>query len=340
MGKNEEIVAEQVEETEAQDVEDDTPNPFGDYDYDDTDASDDEAADDEGVESEAAESTGEDDEETAPEASKPAGDRVGKVKPKSDEPEVDTKPSGRAVDRELADLAHKAGLDDSDIKAFKDAESLERFLVKRVRQEPSAQPEAPADEPAYELDLPAELRENLEPGLVKAVEGLNSHYGEQVKALKTQLKQVTDHLVYQERVADVGRFDKAIAKLGEEFGEIFGDGESLSMPADDPQLLNRNKVFEAIIRQREAFTRKGQRPPAWDELARREAFAEFGEQVAEARSKKTRDEIRKGLSGRHGAIAGRPTAGRTRDLPLGEERAIRNLESQLRQRGIRDDEYA
>ena len=60
MGKNEEIVAEQVEETEAQDVEDDTPNPFGDYDYDDTDASDDEAADDDGVEPEASESTGED----------------------------------------------------------------------------------------------------------------------------------------------------------------------------------------------------------------------------------------------------------------------------------------
>jgi hypothetical protein len=272
-----------------------------------------------------------------------------------------TPAGGQEQDGEFsADLvarAKEAGFTEEEAKAFGNAAALENTLVAidrkaaallaRSGQAPdAAKPtgEQPEGEPstqksdqkgtqkstqktgqedsgAFKLELD---EENYDEGLVKALKGLNEHYGRQFSELSKVLAPVRAFVESQEEA----RFDGFFKELGSEYEDLFGTGTGQELLAGGEEtkklLVNRNKVIEARDELVHLYRNTGRSIPNDAELMKRACMSAFADKTQAI----ARKQVAGQLDRRSRTAIHRPSGTKGRALG-GEAAAIQHIKRVL-----------
>jgi hypothetical protein len=295
----------------------------------------------------------EDDEEESA-ADDDSGDEDGDEDGQAEEPSG--KGSKSKIDKELRRMARDYGMDEETINEFPSSRALERVLLgmKRTSDRSSGSREGKADQakPAgdgkqedkpkskrFDLTIPQELEDALDPEFMKNFKGMNDHYGSQMDELSGKLDRVYQYLQRQEQDGAIRDFDRAVVPLAKDFPEILGKGPTGRLKAGSKELENRDEVWKEVNRRIQQFREAGQRVPSYEELVKRAFRVVFYDDVMARESKAARDELRKGLKARRGVMAGRPSGRQGRTRAKGEEAGADFAEKWYRDHGITTDDY-
>lgn len=249
--------------------------------------------------------------------------------PKSGAPDsaevVDESDAG--VLRELASKAKTLGMHDDEISQLKDTGALRSVIAALQRQasvetaedeQSRRKPDAGAN-PSSEYEALAALDEDdaIDPSAIKAI-----------KALKAELDRMKSSSV--ERSAPNVRVEEAdymIAKLGEDFADVFGDGPSSSLSSRSEHYKARASVVSEMQRIREAAKGAKKRVPDANEAFDQAVRSVFGGKVKQVEQRQLASKVKQ----RESQLIARPTNNGKRPVS-GREKAIANVASMMRDR--------
>ncbi len=110
---------------------------------------------------------------------------------------------------------------------------------------------------------------------------MNAHYA----GMAEQQQQVIGQLVLQNQQAvlesERGTFDAWVAKQGDEWKDLLGEGSSVRLDPHSPQLQNRNAIFRARQDQEKQYRAIGVTPPPMEELLTQALHSTFYAQAGE-----------------------------------------------------------
>lgn len=237
----------------------------------------------------------------------------------------------KGLDPQLVAAAKMAGLNDEDIAAFPSEAALDRTLASLARRgllgqgkprEASPTPEAAkpqaqevqAETKAHRYELPKELDEYDEQ-IVKVIRGMNEHYAAQLEALAAKADKADkieqawtaqqQESQRSQMMRDIEWFDTKIAGLGEEFQELFGKGDTLSLEPGEA-LTHRDEVFSQMLALAKVYRDTGLRMPSPDVLFDRAFHSVHGKTINQKAKQSARQEINKALQEQSKAAMGRP----------------------------------
>ena len=130
-------------------------------------------------------------------------------------------------------------------------------------QQPVVEPEASGDFKAFQL--PPDKRDMLDEDLLDVLDQMNEHYQNEMKSLRSTI-------VQQETVDDEAQFDKVVQSLGDEWQDVFGEGDGRDLARsgqNDPVAMtnfnHRALLFEAVEAVREVNSKQGYKPMALEQ---------------------------------------------------------------------------
>ncbi len=236
-------------------------------------------------EEEKKEQTGEEKKDTADKSSEEKKDTAeGKGEDKGDDKEGDKTADGKKSDEETDDSvlsdelltkAVKFGFSLQEARAFKSAKALSSSLglVERALTVASESKsgddkkdtgdkkteDAPGFKPfeAKPFELKFENEDEIDPELLTAIRGMNEHHksqidamnahnAEQFKSITDSVKSVTANMASQSNQNFEKTFDSMVSGLGKNFETELGKGGFTSLAKDSTQLVNRQKVVNAM----------------------------------------------------------------------------------------------
>lgn len=146
-------------------------------------------------------------------------------------------------------------------------------LYKRPTQLPAAPATLPqkADvEPEGEtesFELPVDKMDMLDEDLQDVIREMNGHYQQRYESLHAELKQSNEMLAMQQGQDEEMQFDEVVQSLGEDWKEIFGDGDGRDLvqtgqsdPAAMTNFNHRALLFEAVQAVRDVNEKQGNKP--------------------------------------------------------------------------------
>ena len=161
----------------------------------------------------------------------------------------------------------------------------------------------PGDDPLKPFELPEDKLEMLDPDLRDLVEGMNSHYQQQIASLRSAQSQ-------EQQLSESAKFDETVRSLGTGWEEVFG-GEpgdrllqsSQADPIANAKLQQRITLFEDVQAVRKVNQERGFKPLSLEQ------------EVQFALMQRYPDKFNQSISGtsrsRQGVTASRPTQRRT-----------------------------
>jgi len=239
----------------------------------------------------------------------------------------------------LIDRAHDLGLSDKDIGEFDSTEALEkaltvyeRRLMASLRQPeppPPIQQQAATQQARVPVELPDLDPKEFDEGLVKAWGSMK----EMVRYLNDQNQQLVNHIRAEQGRAEDARFDDHIAKLGDQYKEIFGAGSVSELDPKSTEFKNRAEVYRAMHSLKLGYQQLGTRLPSEGELFKRAVNSVFGDKILSKTAATERQKIAATLKKRSKQHIGRATHREGIDSRTGEQRAIDAVRAKLRDRG-------
>ena len=258
---------------------------------------------------------------------KPALEEKPEIIPE-EKPDADDKNSGdEKFSDDVIERAALFGLDETDIAAFKDGPSLNRFLNKLEKEQGGAtENSAPKkDDDDFEID-----EEKFEPEVVKmskTVKGLKA----QLEKVQNQLKESDERRHQTDMQQQERAFDDMFDVIGDEFDGVFGKGTVHSLKKDSAELQARNlavRRFNALL---DAAVRDGEELPPPVELMRKAALSEFSKHAIKVKNKKLAEKLKE----RESQIITRPSSkegtektGKTNEDIMKEVHKILGVEGQ------------
>ena len=145
----------------------------------------------------------------------------------------------------------------------------EQGLYRRPAQQPPAPP-APEPEDTGKVvpfQLPADSRERLDEDLLVVLDQMNEHYQEELTSLRSSVGQRESDLADQQAQNEEKRFDEAVQKLGNEWQDVFGEGNGMDLirvghrdPVAMTNFNHRAMLFETVEAIREVNAKQGYKP--------------------------------------------------------------------------------
>lgn len=242
----------------------------------------------------------------------------------------DSKPvdeSDAGMLQELAKSAKELGMQDDEISQIKDPGALRSVVAALQRQaasesapEPTGQKPDAGESPSSEYEALAALDPDdaIDPSAIKAI-----------KALKAELDRLRVKPVEKAAAPEVRpeEADYLIAKLGEDYVSIFGDGPATSLSKKSGEFRARLQVVEEMKRiQDDARSAKRKVPESKDafEQALRSVF---GSHVQSVERKRLASQVQR----RESQLIARPANNGKRPVS-GREKAISNVAAIMRER--------
>ena len=248
-----------------------------------------------------------------------------------EKPDADDKNSGdEKFSDDVIERAALFGLDETDIAAFKDGPSLNRFLNKLEKQQGETTEKKPDPEKETDADDFAIDEEKYEPEVVKmakTVKGLKA----QLEKVQNQLKESDERRHQTDMQQQERAFDDMFDVIGDEFDGVFGKGTVRSLKKDSAELQARNlavRRFNALL---DAAVRDGEELPPPVELMRKAALSEFSKHAGKVKDKKLAEKLKE----RESQIITRPSSkegtektGKTNEDIMKEVHRILGIEGQ------------
>ena len=238
---------------------------------------------------------------------------------------VDESDSG--VQQELAESARNLGMNEDEIASIKDTGALRSIVAALQRQatretdaekEPGRKPDA-GESPSSEYEALSSLdpEDSIDPSAVRAIKAL--------KAELDKLRSKSDES--GSRGVRIEEADYLIAKLGDDFVDLFGDGPSSSFSPKSEQYKARATVVEEMQRIRENAKNSKKRIPDTREAFDQAVRSVFGSHVQKAERKQLSSKIKQ----RESQLIARPV-NNGRRATSGRERAIESVAAMMRER--------
>ena len=233
--------------------------------------------------------------------------------------------SDSSVIQDLAKRAKGLGMNDDEIEAIKDTGALRSVIAALQRQattesiNPTSSRNADADEsPSSEYDALTELDPDdaIDPSAIKAI-----------KALKAELDKVRARPSESGSTSRPDEADYMIAKLGEDYVDVFGDGPSHSLSPRSEEYKARAVVVSEMQRIRELAKSAKKRIPDSSEAFDQAVRSVFGSKVKQMEQRSLVSKVKQ----RESQLIARPANNGKRPV-TGREKAIASVSAMMRDR--------
>lgn len=236
----------------------------------------------------------------------------------------------------------------------------EQGLYRRPAQQP-APPVQPAPETVVKSEgtgdikpfqLPADKMDMLDEGLQEVIGQMNDHYRQrderhqqelqsnrqELESLRSSVGQRESDLVRQQEQDEEALFDKAVQNLGEEWQDVFGEGNGMDLTRagqSDPVAMtnfnHRALLFEAVEAVREVNAKQGYKPMALEQEVQWALLQRYPDKFQQTISGNSNGSA-SGSGQRRGVTASRPTQ---RNTPPKSQNAkvVSSVNAMLKKKG-------
>lgn len=240
-------------------------------------------------------------------------------------PQVDDSDAG--VVQELAAKAKSLGMSDDEVSSIKDTGALRSVVAALQRQaayettedtEQSRRKPDAGESPSSEYEALAALDPDdaLDPSAIKAI-----------KALKAELDKIRARSVEPAPSVRPDEADYMIAKLGEDFADVFGEGPSGALSPKSEQYKARATVVQEMQRIRETARTARKRIPDASEAFDQAVRSVFGSKVKQVEQRALTSKVKH----RESQLIARPANNGKRPVS-GREKAISSVAALMRDR--------
>ena len=155
------------------------------------------------------------------------------------------------ISKELAQKAIDLGLSEEDVLTFDSDKELQKTVTILEDVHAEAEEDKPADKPAAEAEkkpdaedaeLKLENEDDIDPGLVKIIKGMDKRHRDEVAALHEEVRALKQGVAADQITQFTGRFDDRIDKLGLDWVDTFGKGKTMDMGKRSKAFKNRDAV--------------------------------------------------------------------------------------------------
>ena len=235
--------------------------------------------------------------------------------------------SDASVVQELAQKAKSLGMNDDEVSNIKDTGALRSVIAALQRQavveatddteQSRRKPDAGAS-PSSEYEALAALDPDdaLDPSAIKAI-----------KALKAELDKIRARSVEPSPSVRPDEADYMIAKLGEDFADVFGEGPAGSLSPKSEQYKARATVVQEMQRIRDTARTARKRIPDVSEAFDQAVRSVFGSKVKQVEQRALTSKVKH----RESQLIARPANNGKRPVS-GREKAIASVAALMRDR--------
>lgn len=235
--------------------------------------------------------------------------------------------SDAGVVQELAAKAKSLGMSDDEVSSIKDTGALRSVVAALQRQaayettedtEQSRRKPDAGESPSSEYEALSALDPDdaLDPSAIKAI-----------KALKSELDKIRARSVEPAPSARPDEADYMIAKLGEDFADVFGEGPSSALSPKSEQYKARATVVQEMQRIRETARTTRKRIPDASEAFDQAVRSVFGSKVKQVEQRALTSKVKH----RESQLIARPANNGKRPVS-GREKAISSVAALMRDR--------
>lgn len=235
--------------------------------------------------------------------------------------------SDAGVLQELASQAKSLGMHDDEVAQIKDTGALRSVVAALQRQaatetredtENSRRKPDAGESPSSEYEALAALDpdEAIDPSAIKAI-----------KALKAELDKMRARPVEAATGARADEADYLIAKLGEDYADIFGDGPASSLSTRSEHYKARAAVVEEMQRIRESARNTKKRIPETRDAFDQAVRSVFGSKVKQVEQRQLASKVKQ----RESQLIARPANNGKRPA-TGRDKAIASIAAIMRDR--------
>jgi hypothetical protein len=207
------------------------------------------------------------------------------------------------------------------------------------RMAPPPDPRNPADDQGQQGGDPkksAKFDLKLDPnaydeGIIKAMEGMNEHYANQVAEIRQQVLGVNGHIAAQAAKDFESGMDRNFSSLGEEYQTVFGKGPMRTMQVNSSVARARNEVVLMMDSIATSAKQRGLRVPSDEELFKRAVHAvspDIADRIA-------RKKLAGNLDKRNGQMATRASTSRAPARGSGDQ-GLAAVRDKMQDLGILD----
>ena len=213
-------------------------------------------------------------------------------------------------------------------------------LMQQYQQQKEQPPGGSEDQPtpaeikAYQLTLDPE---ELNPKVIEALTGMNTHYGQSFMALQKRLQNTMDTINEQHTQWYDERLDDLFEMVPDEIKPLIGQGPTRELDPFGPEINRRIQVFQQMESNALIAHRNGVRRPSLKQVFNRSVNAVFADQYKQL----ARTELAGKLGARKTLITHPPTARKSAGgLTLSpDERATASVKAILERQGEQPDEF-
>lgn len=238
--------------------------------------------------------------------------------------------SDAGVIQELASRARDLGMNDDEVAQIKEPGALRSVIAALERQakdetssdlkeQPRRKPDA-GESPSSEYEALAGLDPDdaIDPAAIKAIKALKAELD------KMRVRQVEAPAPEDARPEEA---DYLIAKLGDDYVDLFGDGPASSLSRKSAQFKARSSVVEEMKRIQDSARSAKRKVPESKDAFDQALRSVFGEQVKQAERRQLATKVK----ARESQLISRPTNNGTRPSS-GRDKAIASVASLMRDR--------